>query len=530
MNISGVIGDPALRDRLTLLAADAGWRASLWPDSAALERHLAGPDGTPDLLLCDNAALPASRNAAEPWVLLARPIADRPWPVIDPEQPDEALLQALKTTVNARRLRERFAEMERTEPITRLPRHEELFRSLNRQSGQPLGLLVVQVDHESHLYDQLDPVSKTDLLAALGTHVQRASPPTGQLGFFDAGCFVVALADIDEADLARVAAELVARARQPLAYRGGELHITVSAGYAFEALYSDPDRLWSQAFRAMRRALETGGDRAVGAHTPMASKRLPQALEREEFSLVLQPQVSVDGKRLSGAEALLRWQGMEVGALAPSQFVPLAEQRGHMARIGDWVLDRACHEASGWLEHLLEPLVLGVNVSPQQFHKAAIVDRIQQYRTESWFDPAMLELELPQEALLTLVDDYRTQLYRLRDWGVRFALDNLGSGLIDAAKLLRCPADTLKIDRTLIGRMETDRDARELVAHICQLAGRFELRVVAVGVETAGQLATLEALGCTDVQGYLISPPVSLAQFRTLLDRELNPVSGDQNG
>jgi EAL domain-containing protein (putative c-di-GMP-specific phosphodiesterase class I) len=198
-----------------------------------------------------------------------------------------------------------------------------------------------------------------------------------------------------------------------------------------------------------------------------------------------------------------------------------------MARIGDWVLDRACREASTWFEHLVEPLVLGINVSPQQFHNGAIVDRIAGYRTESWFDPGMLELELPQDALLTLVDDYRPLLYKLRDWGVRFALDNLGGSLIDAAKLLRCPADTLKIDRSLISRMEEDRESQDLIAHICRLGERFELRVVAVGVETPSQLTALERMGCTDVQGYLLSPPVSLAQFRLLLAQETErPVRG----
>ena len=449
---------------------------------------------------------------------------------VDPDQSDEALMHALKTCVNAKRFRDRFAELERTEPITSLPRHEELFRSVARYKGKPLGLLAVQIDHAGHLYDSLDPVSKTDLLAAMGTHIRSAVPGEGVLGFFDAACFIVALPEVTERALSRAAEAVVVRVRSPFRFRGGELHLTVSVGYTFEAMYGDPERLWSQAWRAMRQALESGGNRAAGADTPGLSSRLPQALEREEFSLVLQPQVAADGQRLTGAEALLRWQGMEVGELAPSRFIPLAEQRGQMARIGDWVLDRACKEAATWFEHLLEPLVLGINVSPQQFHQAAIVERIGRYRAESWFDPAMLELELPQEAMLTLVDDYRAQLYRLRDWGVRFALDNLGSSLIDAAKLLRCPADTLKIDRALISRMEDDREAQELVAQICQLGQRFELRVVAVGVERATQLTTLERLGCTDVQGYLFSPPVSLAQFREMLEQELHAPARNQKG
>lgn len=531
MNITGVIQDPALRERLTLLAAAVGWRCWLCSEEADLLRIVTALSPPPDLLLWDDLAALEQQQSREhsrvaTHVLLTEIPAEADssavFSQVDPDQSDEALLHALKTCVNAKRFRDRFAHMERTEPITSLPRHEELFRSLRRSTGRAMGLLVVQIDHARHLYDSLDPVSKTDLLAAMGNHIRAAVPATGQLGFFDAGCFIVALPGMAEQDLPAAAEAVVRHARAPFTFRGGELHLTVSVGFACQAMYGDAEQLWSQAWRAMRRALESGGNRAAGEHTPGLSSRLPQALEREEFSLVLQPQVSADGEHLAGAEALLRWQGMEVGELAPNRFIPLAEQRGHMARIGDWVLERACQEASSWFEHLLEPLVLGINVSPQQFHQEAIVERINRYRSESWFDPGMLELELPQEAMLTLVDDYRPQLYRLRDWGVRFALDNLGGSLIDAAKLLRCPADTLKIDRSLVSRMEQDRAARELVERICSLGQRFELRVVAVGVERAAQLTLLERFGCTDVQGYLLSPPVSLTQFRAMLNEEVD--------
>ena len=535
MNVTGVISDAALRERLTLLGAAAGWRCWLCSEMESLERIVSALSPAPDLLLFDDSAALLHRSGrGGVHVLLTETPLDLPdgagYSHVDPDQSNEALLHALKTCVNAKRLRDRFAALERTEPITSLPRHEELFRSVSRYNGLPMGLLVVQIDHAMHLYDSLDPVSKTDLLAAMGSHIRSAVPDNGVLGFFDAACFVVALPEVDEAELGRTAVAVATRSRAPVRFRGGELHLTVSVGFAYDAMFGDPEQLWSRAWGAMRRALEAGGNRAAGADMPGLSARLPQAIEREEFSLVLQPQVAADGKRLTGAEALLRWQGMEVGELAPNRFIPVAEQRGHMARIGDWVLEQACQEASTWFEHLVEPLVLGINVSPQQFHKGAIIEQIGRYRTESWFDPGMLELELSQEAMLTLVDDYRSELYRLRDWGVRFALDNLGSSLIDAAKLLRCPADTLKIDRTLVSRMDEDREARELVAQICQLGKRYELRVVAVGVERPTQLTALARFGCTDVQGYLFSLPVPLAQFREMLKRELHTPAHDQRG
>jgi EAL domain-containing protein (putative c-di-GMP-specific phosphodiesterase class I)/GGDEF domain-containing protein len=532
VNVCGLIKDDVLRARLARLGANAGWSMRLVEDEQTLMDVLVGFNPSPDVVLSDSEALFFGLGpSAAAWVLLRAPQATTPiveaastTAVVDPGVDDEALLQHIKTCVNARRFRARFAELDRNEPITSLPRHEELFESLAGHKGQSLGLIIVQLDHAEHLYANLDPVSKTDLLAALGQHIQSAMPAPGRLGFYDAGCFIVALPGIHEADLEQVSQRLVASVRRPVCYRGGEIHITASLGYSFEASFNETERVWSGAWQAMCAATEAGGDRAHGGGDNNISERIPEALDRDEFSLVLQTQWNMQGDKLRGVEALLRWQGMEVGELAPSQFIPIAEKRGHMARIGDWVLERACREASTWFERLVDPLLLAVNVSPQQFHNDAILNQIRRFSAERWLDPAMLELELSHENMLHLVDGYREQLYTLRDWGVRFALDNLGNTLIDANKLLRCPADTLKIDRSLIAALCHDTQAADLVSQICALGRRFKLRVVAVGVETDEQLTRLADYGCSDVQGYLLSPPVPLGDFYQLLGTAPKPV------
>lgn len=529
MNVCGLIKDEALRERLTGMAANAGWSIWLADDEQALLGMLAAITPSPDVVLSDTEELFFGLGpSAAAWVMLSSQAADAGLDaaiaLVDPGVSDDTLLQHIKTCVNARRFRARFAELDRNEPITSLPRHEELFQSLAGQKGKPLGLIIVQLDHAEHLYANLDPVSKTDLLAALGQHIQRALPEQGRLGFYDAACFIVALPAIHEADLQQISQRLISNVRKPVHYRGGEIHITASLGYSFEASFNDTERLWSGAWQSMTAAAEAGGNRVGGGGDNTISERIPEALDRDEFSLVLQAQWNMHGDRLRGVEALLRWQGLEVGELAPSQFIPIAEKRGHMARIGDWVLERACREASTWFERLVDPVLLAVNVSPQQFHKDAILNQIRRFSAERWLDPAMLELELSHENMLHLVDDYREQLYTLRDWGVRFALDNLGNSLIDANKLLRCPADTLKIDRGLIAVMCNDPQAADLVEQICQLGTRFKLRVVAVGVETDEQLTRLADYGCSDVQGYLLSPPVPLGDFQHLLGRTERPL------
>lgn len=522
MNLCGLIEDTGLRQRLTLLAADAGWSCWLDDDPAVALRVLDTAQPGADLVLTDQpeelAALAAAAGRA-PVVLLSSESGAAPASalVIDPLLPDAELVLSLKTHVNARRFRERFAELHSHEPITSLPRHDELLQSLDSSSGNAMGLLVVQVDHAQHLYQPLDPVSRAELLYALSTRLQQLLPQRAQLGFYDPSCFVAALPELSVAAVEAAAQALVTHMREAIPFRGGSLHITVSVGFAFQAAFGDPERLWKEAWRAMRRVLTQHGDRATGNDHESLADRLPQALAREEFSLVLQPQFGLAGERMTGAEVLLRWQGMEVGELSPSHFIPVAESRGYMTRIGDWVLERACRAAATWFENRIQPVRLGINVSPQQFNRGAIVAQIERLRAERWLDPGLLELEVSHEAMLRLVEGHRDQLYRLRDLGVQFALDNLGSSLVDTQRLLRCPADTLKIDRTLIERIDRDPAALELVERICALAQRFELRAVAVGVERDAQLERLRRAGCTDVQGYLLSPPVTLEQFRGLL-------------
>ncbi|MCZ6619816.1 MAG: GGDEF domain-containing phosphodiesterase [Gammaproteobacteria bacterium] len=489
-------------------------------DLATLVNMLTTVTPTPDVVVSDDSrAFSHLAFSSAALVFLGSEAAGAAIATINPDNDDTVLYQQLKTCVNLRRFQSRFAEPERTEPITSLPRHEELFKSLQRYNGMPMGLMIIHIDHAEHLYASLDPVSKTDLLSALGAHIRHVLPHVGELGFYNASCFIFALPGTSEQVLGEVSQQLLSDAQLPVMYRGGEIFITVSIGFSFEARFADSGRIWADAWQAMGRAAEQGGNRAEGPIDTNLSERIPEALGRDEFSLVLQSQWSLKDTKLRGAEALLRWQGMEVGELAPNHFIPIAEQHGHMARIGDWVLERACREASTWFERLIDPLWLCINVSPQQFHNNAISNQIDRIRRERWLEPTMLELELSHENMLHLVDDYRDQLYGLRDLGVRFALDNLGHSLIDTPKLLRCPVDTLKIDRSLIADIETDPQAADLVQQICRLSNRYKLRVVAVGVENEAQLELLGDFGCNDVQGYLLSQPIALHDFRQLLVR-----------
>lgn len=521
MRIAAYFKDSTHRAFVTDVMSGESWRFILC-DSLAEFSALCSSVSPPDLLITDDLAPLLVAGGSDSHRILMSPERDVPAGVsiVAPGDRD-GLMQRINTCLSVNRLRHQFSQVERLEPITRLPRHTDMLDAARRYNGTSIGVVVVQIDHGEFLYADLDPISKTDLLSHLADFLQAQLGPSQQLGFFDATCFLVLIPAATESSARDCAEQLIQAFRPGIAWRGGKLHLTASAGYAVESRCLDPERVWRAAWAAKMQASQAGGDRACGTPQSSISERIPGALSREEFSLLLQAQWSVAGDRMTGVETLLRWQGMEVGELAPNHFIPIAEQSGQMARIGDWVLERACSQAATWLEQLLQPIILAVNVSPQQFEKGVINSQIQRLVTDRWLNPGMLELELSHEQLLYLVDHHRGNLYKLRDLGVRFAIDGLGANLIEADKLLRCPADTLKLDRSLIARIGIEPAATELAAELCQLGQRFNLRTVAVGVETDAQLNTLTQIGCTEVQGYLLSMPIPLEGFQSFLARRL---------
>ncbi len=525
IEVCAFLSSPALSARLAQLCALQGWKISHWDTGS---ETLPGLGSSPDIIFFDHwarldellsacvrsgqslLAYAGAETSAQPASGAAQVMH------IDPAWPDSELLARLINALNVARFEAQFFRQAEAEPITNLPHHSELMEYMNRHHGEPTGLVVVQIDHSDHLYANLDPVSRTDLLGALSRHFGKHLPHNTHMAIFDAGCFAVWCPHASEEGVRRLAAALTSQNR--LTFKDGQLHFTSSAGYAFAPALTEPGQLWQSAWSAKEHARRQGGAQlAAASDRDRVSEHIPGALQRDEFSLLLQPQWDVQGTTLRGVESLLRWQGMEVGNLAPDHFIPIAERSGQMARVGDWVLERAACESATWLEHLIAPIFLGINVSPQQFFNDAIKLQIERLARDQWLDPAILELELSHNNLLNVVDQHRGTLYQLRDSGVRIAIDNLGTQLVDTRKLLRCPADTLKLDRSVVAQLEDDSNARRLVAQICELGLKFQLRVVAVGVETAAQLQLLEELGCTDVQGYLLSQPVPLERFHSYL-------------
>ncbi len=228
---------------------------------------------------------------------------------------------------------------------------------------------------------------------------------------------------------------------------------------------------------------------------------LRQALEREELSLHFQPRYSLTGNRLTGFEALLRWQHPEHGMLLPDSFIALAEDTGLIVPIGNWVLKRACHVAVNWPQ----PVGISVNLSPRQFGRHDLINQVQNALTESRLDPSRLELEITERVMLDDADGALETLNSLKALGIRLHMDDFGTGFSSLGYLRSYPFDGIKIDRSFVAGIGTNPDDRAIVQAIITLGQSLGMTVTAEGVETAEQLEHLRGDACDEVQGFHFS-------------------------
>jgi diguanylate cyclase len=237
----------------------------------------------------------------------------------------------------------------------------------------------------------------------------------------------------------------------------------------------------------------------------VTESRLRRALRHDEFFLVYQPIFNLLTRRITGVEALIRWQQPDGSCLLPSFFIPLAEKTGLIVPIGEWVLRTACQETMGFIRKLSAPLSLAVNLSPRQLREASLLENIAQVLNETGFDPNLLELEITEGILLDQGFATENAIRRLREMGIKIVLDDFGSGYSGLGYLRRFPIDRLKIDRSFVADIEKDLP---LTSAVIQLGQNLKVQVTAEGVETPEQWQFLLEHGCDDAQGYHLAMPM----------------------
>ncbi|PWV59464.1 putative bifunctional diguanylate cyclase/phosphodiesterase [Plasticicumulans acidivorans] len=387
-----------------------------------------------------------------------------------------------------------------------------------------VGVLCVNLDRFKPINDALGHTAGDLLLRAVAVRlgeVLRGADTLARLSADEFGVLLPRLGEAAEAGL--VGAKLLTALAQPLVIDGQELRCTASIGIAVHPLDGcDVASLLRHADLAMQHAKRAGRGScqffSADMNAPFAARlwlenQLSQALERGELHLAYQPQVELRSGRIVGAEALLRWTHPQRGAIAPADFIPLAEETGLILPIGEWVLREACRQAATWRAAGLPPLMMAVNLSARQLRSANLLERIDAALQASGLPPEQLELELTETSLMDDAEAARELLGALRARGIGVAIDDFGTGYSSLAYLKRFPLARLKIDRSFVCGLPDDGNDVAITRAIVALAHSLGLELIAEGVESAAQREWLLALGCGGGQGYLFARPLSAEAF-----------------
>jgi len=323
-----------------------------------------------------------------------------------------------------------------------------------------------------------------------------------------------------------VGEQILASLEQPFILEGREFFVTASIGIALSPQDGNElSQLMKNADTAMYHAKERGKNNFQFYQADMNASALQRlelesdlrhALEQGEFKLYYQPQFSGDGKRLTGAEALLRWQHPQRGLVPPSDFIPVLEELGLVVQVGDWVLREACRQLAQWHEAKIRVPKISVNLSARQFAEGDLHQRIAQILQHSGIPAGCLELELTESILMEDVANAMQTLGSLKKLGVYIAIDDFGTGYSSLNYLKQFPIDVLKIDRSFVDGLPHGEQDGQIARAIIAMAHSLNLKVIAEGVETLAQLDFLRGHDCDEVQGFLLGRPMPPQQFTAL--------------
>ncbi len=430
-----------------------------------------------------------------------------------------------------RGLQDRLWHEARHDPQTGLPNRTLFFERL-AAAQEPFGVCYLDLDGFKNINDSRGHGVGDQLLAAVAYRLSTAAATQGDLVARLGGDeFAVLVQHCDGLDQLRCHAEAIHQAlAQPILLDKEEVTVTASIGVVHSALSGTaPEQLMRAADIALYRA-KAGGkarshtyDPAVGATDATRGDLatvMPASLTRGEFHVEYQTIVSLADGTVSGVEALVRWNHPRLGLLSPGQFIPVAEQNGHIEALGSFVLREACRQAWRWCDRLPDPPgYISVNVAASQLHRSTFAAEVLRTLDLSGLPPNRLQLELTESAIAGDTDSALAALRELASAGVRLAIDDFGTGYSNLAHLGRLPVCQLKIDRVFVQNLQTDRTQDKIIAATVSLAHSLGLEVIAEGVETTAQARRVRQLHCDGAQGWLFGRPSSAEALEESLRR-----------
>ena len=403
-----------------------------------------------------------------------------------------------------------------------------------RRSATQVALMFVDLDSFKTVNDSLGHPVGDELLKGVALRLARFARASDIVSRQGGDEFLIVCTGLaSDTDVGLAAERLMQQFKAPFAVEGHEIATSLSAGIAlypqdgadFPTLLKKADIAMYQAKAAGRNAYRLFGEHmhveALGRHR--IRNALHQAIDRGEFTLHFQPQIDLRSDRVTGAEALLRWNHAELGAVLPVDFIPVAEESGLIVPIGEWVLMEACRQAVDWQVPGRPALSVAVNISAVQFARGDLEDTVRRALAASGLAPELLELELTESILIRNVDSVLATVMRLKRLGVMLSIDDFGTGYSSLTYLRRFAVDKLKIDQSFIRDLVADAESGAIVLAIVQMACSLNLVTVAEGIEDDGVLAHLRAIGCDQGQGYGIARPMPSHALLEFLEARAEP-------
>ncbi len=463
----------------------------------------------------------ATENSTEGYIFVARNISER------------------------KRAERRIHYLARHDALTKLPNRMQfqhlLQQMIARSTKTQMRVIVLylDVDRFKDVNDTFGHAAGDRTLEILSERLARVAPRGSILGRLAGDEFAIVVQEPAAEEYSRAAVGTLARhilddVSRAFFLNSNELYLTASIGIAcFPIDSTDTLDLIRNADAAMYYAKRNGGNahaffapemNAAAVERLMLKSKLRRSVERDEFVLRYLPKVDINGGRIAGAEALLRWRLPGHGDIAPAHFIPLAEETNLILPIGEWVLRKVCADYAGWRRHVRDPGRISINLSLRQLRTASFITRCRSVFREAGVSPESFELEITETTLMNDAKKTVPLLTELHDMGIHLSIDDFGTGYSSLSALQQLPVGTLKMDQSFIRNVSFNKDSATLVRTIIEMGRNLGIDVVAEGVESLDQLNFLRDRGCHYVQGRLFGEPLTAEDLLALLESQARGV------